>query len=39
MVKKQYIGSSEVLDLARDIDSGKKTVYRIQCVMGSSQGY
>ena len=39
MVRKQYIGSSVVLVLARDIDSGKKTVYKIQCSIGSSQKY
>ena len=39
MVRKQYIGSSVVVVLARDIDSGKKTVYRIQCGIGFSQGY
>ena len=38
MVRIQYVGSSVVLVLAKDIDSGKKTVYRIQCSIGSSQG-
>ena len=31
MVRKQYVGSSVVLVLAKDIDSGKKTIHRIQC--------
>ena len=39
MVRKQYIGSSAVLVLAKDNESSKKTVCRIHCGSGSSQGY